>query len=37
MTCYDRRFPELAGSLSDAGVRVLLIFSSWVPGTQETE
>ncbi|MBO1267319.1 carbon-nitrogen hydrolase family protein [Arthrobacter cavernae] len=37
MTCYDLRFPELARSLSDAGAQVLLVCSSWVPGTHKTE
>jgi len=37
MTCYDLRFPELARSLADAGAQVLLVCSSWVPGTHKTE
>ena len=37
MTCYDLRFPELARSLADAGADVLLVCSSWVPGTHKTE
>ena len=37
MTCYDLRFPELARSLADAGAEVLLVCSSWVPGTHKTE
>jgi predicted amidohydrolase len=37
MACYDLRFPELARSLADAGAQVLLVCSSWVPGTQKTE
>ncbi|MDR6415590.1 carbon-nitrogen hydrolase family protein [Pseudarthrobacter sulfonivorans] len=37
MTCYDLRFPELARSLADAGGHVLLVCSSWVPGTHKTE
>lgn len=35
MTCYDLRFPELAKSLADAGAQVLLVRSSWVPGTHQ--
>ncbi|WP_240341878.1 nitrilase-related carbon-nitrogen hydrolase [Arthrobacter sp. Alg241-R88] len=31
------RFPELARSLADAGAQVLLVSSSWVPGTHKTE
>ncbi|WP_426976339.1 carbon-nitrogen hydrolase family protein [Pseudarthrobacter sp. O4] len=37
MACYDLRFPELARSLADAGAQVLLVCSSWVPGTHKTE
>ncbi|MCZ2401996.1 carbon-nitrogen hydrolase family protein [Paenarthrobacter sp. Z7-10] len=37
MTCYDLRFPELARQLADAGAQVLLVCSSWVPGTHKTE
>lgn len=37
MTCYDLRFPELARSIADAGAQVLLVCSSWVPGTHKTE
>ncbi|MCZ9882672.1 carbon-nitrogen hydrolase family protein [Arthrobacter sp. B2a2-09] len=37
MTCYDLRFPELARILADAGAQVLLVCSSWVPGTAKTE
>ncbi|GAB2715888.1 carbon-nitrogen hydrolase family protein [Arthrobacter bambusae] len=37
MTCYDLRFPELARILADAGAEVLLVCSSWVPGTAKTE
>lgn len=37
LTCYDLRFPELARSLADAGAQVLLVCSSWVPGTHKTE
>jgi predicted amidohydrolase len=37
MTCYDLRFPELARSLADAGAQVLLVCSSWVPGSHKTE
>ncbi|MEV7132641.1 carbon-nitrogen hydrolase family protein [Arthrobacter sp. NPDC093128] len=37
MACYDLRFPELARSLADAGAKVLLVCSSWVPGTHKTE
>ncbi len=37
MACYDLRFPELARSLSDAGTQMLLVCSSWVPGTHKTE
>ena len=37
MTCYDLRFPELARMLADAGAEVLLVCSSWVPGTAKTE
>lgn len=37
MTCYDLRFPELARSLADAGAQILLVCSSWVPGTHKTE
>ncbi|WP_427136553.1 carbon-nitrogen hydrolase family protein [Pseudarthrobacter sp. S9] len=37
MTCYDLRFPELARELADAGAQVLLVCSSWVPGTHKTE
>ncbi|MCA4135295.1 carbon-nitrogen hydrolase family protein [Arthrobacter sp. M4] len=37
MTCYDLRFPELARALADAGAEVLLVCSSWVPGTHKTE
>ncbi|WP_437772519.1 carbon-nitrogen hydrolase family protein [Arthrobacter sp. KNU40] len=37
MTCYDLRFPELARLLADAGAEVLLVCSSWVPGTAKTE
>jgi predicted amidohydrolase len=36
MACYDLRFPELARSLADAGAQVLLVCSSWVPGTHKT-
>lgn len=37
MTCYDLRFPEMGRSLADAGAQVLLVCSSWVPGTHKTE
>lgn len=37
MTCYDLRFPELARILAEAGAQVLLVCSSWVPGTAKTE
>jgi predicted amidohydrolase len=37
MTCYDLRFPEPARSLADAGAQVLLVCSSWVPGSHKTE
>lgn len=37
MTCYDLRFPELARILADSGAEVLLVCSSWVPGTAKTE
>ncbi|MEV8150167.1 carbon-nitrogen hydrolase family protein [Arthrobacter sp. NPDC080073] len=37
MTCYDLRFPELARVLADSGAEVLLVCSSWVPGTAKTE
>ncbi|GAB3568385.1 carbon-nitrogen hydrolase family protein [Arthrobacter alkaliphilus] len=37
MTCYDLRFPELARRLADGGAQVLLVCSSWVPGTAKTE
>jgi predicted amidohydrolase len=37
MACYDLRFPELARLLADAGAQVLLVCSSWVPGTHKTE
>ncbi|WP_284982056.1 carbon-nitrogen hydrolase family protein [Arthrobacter sp. efr-133-TYG-118] len=37
MTCYDLRFPELARILADAGAEVLLVCSSWVPGSAKTE
>lgn len=37
LTCYDLRFPELARALADAGAQVLLVPSSWVPGTHKTE
>src|SRR6476620_8682949 len=37
MACYDLRFPELARSLADGGAEVLLVCSSWAPGTHKTE
>ncbi|UKA59546.1 carbon-nitrogen hydrolase family protein [Arthrobacter sp. FW306-2-2C-D06B] len=37
MTCYDLRFPELARILAGSGAEVLLVCSSWVPGTAKTE
>jgi len=32
MTCYDLRFPELARSLSDEGMDVLVVPAAWVAG-----
>ncbi|WP_138445117.1 carbon-nitrogen hydrolase family protein [Sinomonas susongensis] len=37
LTCYDLRFPELAGALADAGAEVLALGASWVPGELKTE
>jgi predicted amidohydrolase len=37
MTCYGLRFPELTRSMADAAAQVLLVCSSWVPGTHKTE
>lgn len=32
MTCYDLRFPEVARTLADAGVDVILVPAEWVRG-----
>jgi deaminated glutathione amidase len=32
MTCYDLRFPEVARTLADAGVDVMLVPAEWVRG-----
>jgi len=32
MTCYDLRFPELARSLSDGGMDLLVVPAAWVAG-----
>jgi predicted amidohydrolase len=37
LTCYDLRFPNLAASLSEAGAKVLLTPSSWVPGPHKVD
>jgi predicted amidohydrolase len=37
MTCYDLRFPELGRELADAGAELVLVCSSWVPGTDKAE
>ena len=37
LTCYDLRFPNVAGSLADAGAQVLLAPSSWVPGSHKVD
>lgn len=37
LTCYDLRFPNVAGNLAGKGAQVLLAPSSWVPGPNKVD